>query len=164
LCYFGEGRTEEGVKTVSKLVDLRCFLCNYVTDAVCQFFLELKKRISKRRGGVLWAAYVETAVESSYHVEYMKLFYNVLKIQNIASYDQGCGPASLKCRSVSSISPECESGSDFSLKCGSGIRIRILLLIKIIRICDYGSIDLQVSILSLHASIVSVQDPPLAPF
>jgi hypothetical protein len=32
--------------------------------------------------------------------EYMKLIYNVFKIQNMARHDQGCGPASLKCGSV----------------------------------------------------------------
>ncbi len=40
------------------------------------------------------------------------------------------------------------------------MRIRTLLLVKVVRIYDHWSTDLQGSILSLHASIVSVQCPP----
>jgi hypothetical protein len=40
------------------------------------------------------------------------------------------------------------------------IRSRILLLIKVMRICDHWSTDHPRPYLSLHASVVGVQGPP----
>jgi hypothetical protein len=40
------------------------------------------------------------------------------------------------------------------------MRIRILLLIKVMQICNHWSLDPQGSILSIHASIVSVHGSP----